>query len=380
MATEREKKIKVLNVIWAFSTGGIGQLFHTYANLGKHNPKLEIISVCIDLLNSDYDRNLLNAFDVKIIPIKSRCDLSWIISLGKLSKKVNPDVVFCHGFNGPIVIKLCSLFEKSIRVPMVCTYHGLYNPPTKRKALIADIINIVQAWIYKRFAHTVILVSKYSAVYLLEQGVPERKLQVVYNGISGLDLNIDAVKLYHKGISIGMVGRLDAIKGINYLIDAIKIIIEKKIYQFHLYIVGDGPEEDALKTQVKILGIDEYISFEGYHSNVPAWLKAWDIFCLPSLQENHSVALLEAMRAGKPIVCTNVGGNPETVSNENEALIVPACNPNALANALINLIQSEELRKYLGENARRKFYSCFTDTVMKDKLCEILYNVAKHEA
>ena len=180
------------------------------------------------------------------------------------------------------------------------------------------------------------------------------------------------------GVSIGMAGRLDAIKGLNFLIEAIPEVRNRVKEKFHIYIIGDGPEEGSLRNLAKDLGVEDIISFEGYQNNVPAWLKAWDIFCLPSLQENHSIALLEAMRAGKAIVCTAVGGNPETVEDGREALIVPARNPQAIADALVKLIASESLRKEFGHQARERFLRCFTEDIMKKRLCEVLKNATKN--
>ncbi len=364
--------MKVLNIIWAFSTGGIGKLFLQYASLGEYDKTMDITSVCIDLQNCDYDRVPLRKTGVRVVAIKNRKDLSWIKGLNKIAKEVKPDIIFCHGFNGPIVIKVCAIFEKSFRVPMVCTYHGLYNPPTRNKVLISSITNKVQAWMYKKFAHTIILVSEYSGHYLLEQGVSKEKMKVVYNGISSDVPQIEPVNLEHGGISIGVVGRLDAIKGLNFLVDAVAKVKQQISENFHVYIVGDGPEEQTLKAQVEAMKLEKNISFEGYQNNIPAWLKAWDIFCLPSLQENHSIALLEAMRSGKAIICTAVGGNPETVTDNREALMVPPCDSNTLANALLRLINSEDLRNELGKNASIRFQEHFTENAMKYELCEIL--------
>ncbi len=366
--------MKVLNIIWAFSTGGIGKLFLQYAALGEYDATLDITSVCIDLQNCDYDRVPLEKAGVLIVPIKNRKDFSWIKGLNRIAKDVSPDIIFCHGFNGPVVVKVCALFEKSFRVPMICTYHGLYNPPTRSKVLVSSITNKVQAWMYKKFAHSIILVSKYSGQYLLEQGVSNEKMKVVYNGISPKISPIKPVDLKYGGISIGVVGRLDAIKGLKYLVDAVAKVKQQIGEEFHVYIVGDGPEEESLKDQVKEMKLEKNISFVGYQNNIPAWLKAWDIFCLPSLQENHSIALLEAMRSGKAIVCTAVGGNPETVTDGKEALMVPSCDSDALAVALLRFINSEDLRTKLGRNAYIRFQEHFTENAMKRELCGILKN------
>lgn len=364
--------MKILNVIWAFSTGGIGKLFLTYADLGTCDPELEMISVCIDLQNCVYDREPLRDSNIRIIPIKNRRDFSWIKGLDKIANEVKPDMIFCHGFNGPIISKIAALKCENLRIPMVCTYHGLYNPPTFGKRPIANIINKLQAWMYKKYATSVILVAKYSGEYLIKQGVPEDKMAVIYNGIAEKIPVGKPVQLSHSGIGIGFAGRLDAIKGLRYLIDAIPLIVKHTNLQFHIYIIGDGPEKGTLLNQVETLGVQGYISFEGYQDNIAQWLDSWDVFCLPSLQENHSIALLEAMRAGKAIVCTNVGGNPETVEHDKEAIVISPKNSAILADSLTKVICSPEFRNRLGKNAKARFENSFTEDIMKKKLCEIL--------
>ncbi len=110
----------------------------------------------------------------------------------------------------------------------------------------------------------------------------------------------------------------------------------------------------------------------GYQNNIPEWLATWDIFVLPSLFEYHSIALLEAMRAGKAIIATTVGGNEESVTNHVEALTIPSKDSIALSEALIKLIENPQLRKKIGENARKRFLIEFTENTMKKNLIKAL--------
>ena len=73
--------MKVLNVIWAFGTGGIGKLFLTYAALGEYDLELQISSVCIDLQNCEYDRKPLTEAGIRVIAIQNRKDMSWVCLL-----------------------------------------------------------------------------------------------------------------------------------------------------------------------------------------------------------------------------------------------------------------------------------------------------------
>ncbi len=176
--------MKVLNLLWKFSTGGIGKCFITYSQCGLDDD-IEMTSVCIVPNNSLCDRSFLIENNILQIYIKNRRDLSWIRQLYKLMIKLNPDVIFTHGLYGPIIVEVTKFFHPSIRkIPMIVSFHGLYNPPTKTMFVFAPLFNKIMAWICKYRASKIIIVSKYAGEYLLQQGVPPEKLKLVYNGIS----------------------------------------------------------------------------------------------------------------------------------------------------------------------------------------------------
>lgn len=139
--------------------------------------------------------------------------------------------------------------------------------------------------------------------------------------------------------------------------------------------IGEGPELDSIKSYCKFKKIEDCISFIGYQDNIPSWLLTADIFVIPSLYENHSIAILEAMRARKAIIATKVGGNGESIRNMKEGLLVPPANSEALANALMTLITNKKLRNELAQNARKRFVTEFTEEVMIRNIVKVL----KHE-
>lgn len=83
--------------------------------------------------------------------------------------------------------------------------------------------------------------------------MPKSKLEVVYNGIVENEPALEPVVLKSDGVSIGMAGRLDAIKGLNFLIKAIPEVRKRVDEKFHIYIIGDGPEEEALRNLAREL-------------------------------------------------------------------------------------------------------------------------------
>ena len=339
----------------------------TYAKLDNFTSDLRVKSVCIDIQNCNYDRSILYKSNIDTIPIKSKFDISWIKQLKLMVAEVHPDIIFCHGFNGPIIVQILRI-TTGISIPMVCTYHGKYHAPTAIKKPLAYIYNNLQALIYRHVAKKVFLVENFSMKYLLSKRIPREKMVVVHNGISDNKEETKSIKLSTDDLSIGLASRLDNVKGIEYLLEAVAILQKRNLPKFHVYILGDGPLEAKLKKMSTDLGVDKFVSFLGYQKNIGEWLSSWDIFVLPSLFEYHSIALLEAMRAGKAIVATSVGGNEESVRNSIEALIISSKSSSAIADALETLLVDEKLRKKLGENARNRFKLEFTEEVMMRNL------------
>ena len=362
--------MKVLNLIWGFTLGaGIDKCFMTYAQLSKVDKDVEVKSVCINLLNLDSHIEPLREIGAEFIDIHSRKDFSWVGKLKELVDREQPDVVFTHGFNGAIVL-LIERFLKGVKVKSVCTYHGLYNPPTFSRKILVPLYNSLPIWIYKHIASKVICVSKDAGQQLIQRGVPLKKVITVYNGIKDVDSDKKA-EMKEGVVNLISCSRIDAIKGLDIMLQALAMLRDKGTH-FHYYMIGEGPELDSLKQQCKALQMNDCITFAGFQTNIPEWLNAADIFSITSYQENHSIAVLEAMRAGKAIVATNVGGNGESIEDGTDGLLVPAGDANALAAALDCLIANGHLRKQLGTCARKKFVERFTEEAMMKNIVTVL--------
>ena len=362
--------MKVLNLIWGFTLGaGIDKCFLTYARLGEVDRDIEVKSVCINLLNLNSHIEPLKEIGADFVNIKNRRDLSWVGKLKKVIDGEQPDVIFTHGFNGAIVI-LIERMLKSMKVPAVFTYHGLYNPPSFSRKILVPIYNGLPIWIYKHIAKRVISVSKDSGKQLTDRGVPVEKVVTVYNGIKDLTTD-EKVVMKNNVVNIVSCSRIDAIKGLDKLLDSLSVLRDKGL-RFHYYMIGEGPELDSLKRHCAELQLNEFVTFAGYQTNIPEWLNGADIFTITSYQENHSIAILEAMRAGKAIVATNVGGNGESIRNAEEGYLVPVGNVDALADAIEKLIADETLRNQIGANARKRFEAEFTEEAMMKNLVKVL--------
>ena len=158
---------------------------------------------------------------------------------------------------------------------------------------------------------------------------------------------------------IGLVGRLDHWgKGHKELLEAMAPLMAR--HPVHALIVGGGRRMDEVRSLAAGLGLAGAVHFLGPRPDVPDLLNAMDIFVLPSYSEGLSLALLEAMAAGMPVIATAVGGTPEVVTDGDNGLLIPPRDAAALAEALERLLADPAWAQRLGANARahvREHYS-----------------------
>jgi glycosyltransferase involved in cell wall biosynthesis len=143
----------------------------------------------------------------------------------------------------------------------------------------------------------------------------------------------------------------------------------------HLLFVGRGALKSELERQVGALGLQERVHLLGLRSDVPEILNAADVFVLSSDYEGNPLSVMEAMAAGKPMVCTAVGGVPELVEDGKCGLLVPQRNVKALAGTIRYMLENPEARKYMGEASTRRAVERFDLRVMTEAY-ENLYRTA----
>ena len=150
----------------------------------------------------------------------------------------------------------------------------------------------------------------------------------------------------------GVVGRLEARKGHRFFLEAMRRVVDRVPAAMGL-IVGEGKEKETLLAQRDALGLHDAVRIVGYWPDLTEALAALDVFVLPSLMEGHPLAILEAMAAGKPVVATDVGGNAEAVEPDATGLLVPPADAEALAGAIVSLLEEPERARQLGAAGRR---------------------------
>lgn len=154
--------------------------------------------------------------------------------------------------------------------------------------------------------------------------------------------------------TICSVGRFSKVKGMDFAVDAAKILKDNGI-SFRWFLLGDGPEMGSLKEKVRINGLSEEVFFTGMTDNPYPYFKACDIFVLPSREEALANSLLEAYAMGKPVVCTEtVCGINNVVDGETG--ILTEISGKGIADGIMKLINNPELCKKISDNLKKTDY------------------------
>lgn len=171
-------------------------------------------------------------------------------------------------------------------------------------------------------------------------------------------------------------GRLSPEKGVETLVDALPRLKGKRT---RLWITGTGDPDyvDTLKRRALSLGVLDLIDWKGHVKDVHKLIPLCHFGVLPSRwEEGFGLSNIEYMANGRPQICTDNGAQPEYLTNESEALMIPPGDTDALGDALVRLAEDEQLRTRLGENSHRRFAAELSWEHFAEKLGEIYANVA----
>jgi sugar transferase (PEP-CTERM/EpsH1 system associated) len=207
--------------------------------------------------------------------------------------------------------------------------------------------------------------------YLIDRvGIaPERVVQI-YNGVdvsrfaptNGRAPVTDSPFNDPRLLVFGTVGRMAPVKNPLLLAQAFVRLrtLHRSTAHVRLVIVGDGPLRQAAADVLNRAGLAGDIWLPGSRDDIPSLLRGMDCFVLPSLAEGISNTNLEAMATGLPVIATNVGGNPELVTESVTGRLVAATDPSAMTEAMLAIVQNPTIARAAGAAGRRRALSAFS--------------------
>lgn len=195
-------------------------------------------------------------------------------------------------------------------------------------------------WLYVWWSKYATVVTVVDAVkqQLMQLGVDERQINVIYNGVDATQWTpLPSTTPLETSYELLYVGRLAPEKGIDDLIDAVALL-KQQIPDVYLNIVGEGSERAALEKRVQEKQLTDVISFAGFQNDIRPWMQHAHVCILPSRRrETFGIIIAEALASEKPVVVTRMGGVPEVVGDC--GWIVEPNHPKQLAAALTAVYQ-----------------------------------------
>ena len=292
-------------------------------------------------------------------------DLAMAGKIARFCKKHTIGLIHAHQCTPWFYAALSRVLYPSPR--LLFEEHGRHYP--ERYSWKKYIIN---RWFIEKMTTKIVAVSADVRGRLVQyEGLSANRIDVVYNGVSPpppIDKDRREVLRRQLGLQpedfvIGTVGRLDAIKNIPLLLKALAEIHHKNTSvngSLKGLLVGDGPEREELQRITASLNIEKNIVFAGYRTDATDLLQCMDLFVLCSFSEGTSMALLEAMAAGIPAIVTDVGGNPELITNNANGWVIPTDSPADLIRAIHEALENKELTANMVKNGQQRFHNSFT--------------------
>lgn len=331
-------------------------IYELSKRINKERFEIMVCTIKDDLKGGLLDRCRDIGIKTTTLGVENKWKFYKSFQLHKIIKEFNPDILQSFLFFDNI---LARIFGKIASVPVIIS--GQRNVETER----SSIRNFLDKYTFF-LSDLVISNTMEGKKILLEKfHLAHPSIKVIYNGIDLQQENNSVKKkefLKEIGLTgdekiVGFIGRLEKQKGVQYLIEAIKIL-NRENPSIYTLLIGDGKEKDILERYSQYHGCKAI--FLGWKENAIKYLSSFDLLVLPSLWEGMPNVVLEAMKQGIPVVATSVGGNIEIIDNGKTGFLLKPANSQLLADKIkmvLSLPESE--KKLIVTNAKQNIANQF---------------------
>ncbi|MCS6805703.1 MAG: glycosyltransferase [Acidobacteriota bacterium] len=370
--TERER-IRLTYFSDAHELGGAEEYLYLLIS-GLDQRRYDIRFVCVDeqALAPLLDRMAQLGIQVHVLETgkasrAGRFDSRQLISLMQHLRRHPTDILHVN-MPDPYSCRFAIIAAKWAGAPVIVTTNHLPTLDPRRFTWKGQAMLLLA----QQYIDMTIVESELNRqVALKHYKLDPHRTVTIYHGIDlrRFDAGVDdqqtrcALGLTSGDMVIGAVGRLTAQKAYDVLLAA-AAIARKEFASLKCVIVGDGPMRGALQRLARELHLTEEVIFTGYRRDVPALLRIFDVFVLPSRFEGLPLSILEAMAAGKPVIASAVDGIPEVVVDGETGLLIAPNEPQALANAMLRLARNPLEAQIMGQAGRRRVEALFNQERM----------------
>jgi glycosyltransferase involved in cell wall biosynthesis len=311
--------------------------------------------------------------------IRPLWDVRGLVRLTDFLRSQRYDIVHTHTSKGGFVGRLAA---RLARVPVIVhTIHGFAfheATPVSSRLVYTALERIASRW-----CDRIVSVSEFHRNWAIELGmcsphrivaIPNGIAELARNKLTGREELRRELGARSDDLLVLSMARLAKDKGLNYLVQA-AAILACAAHRVRIVIAGDGLERERLQQLATNLNVTDRVTFAGFREDVGDLLAACDMVALPSLREGLSIALLEAMAAGKPIIASSIGSQKEVASRAEMALLVRPADVLSLSEAILRLAADPALRARLGRNARAVYETYYTEDRMLDSYRQLYYEL-----
>jgi glycosyltransferase involved in cell wall biosynthesis len=332
-------------------------------------------SMCFFVPRAGHFTDLLDAEEIawKSVPFLSRSlnpikNFSALVSLYRKLKSYAPNLISAQA---SVAGMLCRAISLRLDIPVVYTPHSwIFAPGT-------PTIESKVGWIIEKglrhCTQSVIAVSKFERDLGIERGVVNSdQIVAIHNGIPDTQ-RVAQMVADSSPMRIVSVARFERQKDQESLLRAIAGLPHGRV---ELVLVGDGSLMGEAQTLADELGIADLITWKGAIDEVEAELLDADLFALSTRWESLPICIIEAMRAGLPVIASDVGGVNELVMEGKTGLLVKPGSPDDLRNVILRLVDDEQMLRAMGKAGRARFEQYFTLDKMIDPTIELYQQLA----
>jgi glycosyltransferase involved in cell wall biosynthesis len=318
---------------------------------------------CIDELGTLGEELRDEGFPVDVIERRPGVDWRLPLRLARHFARRRVALVHAHQYTPFFYALALRLLYQ--RPPVLFTEHGRWVPDyPRRKRIVANRL------LLQRRDRVVGVGEAVRQALIVNEGIPARRVGFIFNGVdlTPYRLLVDRaavrreLRLSAEDFILIQVARLVPIKDHLTALHVVKRVATE-LQCVRLLVVGEGPEEKAIREFISQNMLEEHVRLLGLRSDVPRLLSAADVFLLTSHTEGIPLTVIEAMAAGLPVVSTDVGGVAEVVCNGKTGLLAPAGDIETLAGLVLRLAGSEE-RERMGRAGRERAFALFSEDEM----------------
>ena len=373
--------VKPINVLYVIRTWALGGSHTIMMSLMEHLPKERFNVMCAafdtpaktdEVLVDALKKRGLHVLDERI-PWHSRRDSARAQqAIADIIAQYKIDLVHTHDDQSNVIV---GMGRKQFACACVASPYGWWR---RLFPLRSHLYVFLEKWIALPRFERLITVSENMRSKILQGRSRPNRIRVIPTGIDihamaggeSRDATRARLGIPTDAHVVGTVSRLYEEKGHLVLFEALPKIVEK-ISSAHVLVLGTGPMRPALEADVARRGLAAHVTFSGFYHDLPGALRAMDMLAQPSiLDEGLPTSILEAQSLGLPVVASRVGGVHESIEDGVTGLLVPKRDPDALANALIEILGNDERREAMGKASRARIERSFRLETMVESVAK----------